>query len=251
MAPPRVDKLLANLGYGSRADIKIMLRHGRVTAGGVIATDPSAKYDAATVLVDGEPLDTPGAVFVAIHKPVGYVCSHDDRDGVPVYRLLPGRWTERNPAPTTVGRLDKDSSGLLLVTDVGPAVHLLTSPKNHVDKHYTVTLDRDPGADVDRLTEIFAAATLVVEGSPCRPAVLRSIAGEQVEVVLTEGRHRQVRRMLSALGYEVTDLVRTSMGPYALDALKPGEWRHEDPALIMDRVAAARAVSETPPHQGE
>jgi 16S rRNA pseudouridine516 synthase len=188
-------------------------------------------------------------VFVAIHKPVGYVCSHDDRDGIPVYRLLPGRWTERNPAPTTVGRLDKDSSGLLLVTDIGPTVHLLTSPKHHVDKHYTVTLDREPGADVDRLAEVFAAGTLVVEGSPCRPAVLRSLEGTQVEVVLTEGRHRQVRRMLSALGYEVTDLVRTSMGPYALGDLAPGEWRHEDPELVVtNRSLSSRPAPDESPH---
>lgn len=239
MTAQRLDRILANLGYGSRAEVRSLVRRGRVTVDATVARDPSAKAEAEAVRVDGEPLDTPGPVFVALHKPVGYVCSHDDRDGTPVYRLLPPRWTQRNPAPTTVGRLDKDSSGLLLVTDLMPLVHELTSPRRHVPKHYRVTLDRRPGDDLPRLAEVFAEGTLVLDGEPCRPAELRAVEGDDaataVEVVLTEGRHRQVRRMFGALGYEVVALCRTRLGPYELGDLEPGAWVAVDPSLVGRR----------------
>jgi 16S rRNA pseudouridine516 synthase len=226
----RLDRILANLGYGSRADARRLVAAGRVAVGGRVARDPGQRVDPAAVTLDGEPLEAPNGLFVALNKPVGSVCSHDDRDGSRVWELLPAQWLERNPRPTTVGRLDKDSSGLLLVTDLHALVHDLTSPRRHVPKRYDVALDR-PVADPDALVAAFASGTLVLRGDdiPCRPAELRLTGPAAAEVVLTEGRHRQVRRMFAACGYEVVGLHRTAVGPYVLGDLAEGEWRVEDP----------------------
>jgi 16S rRNA pseudouridine516 synthase len=161
------------------------------------------------------------------------VCSHDDREGSRVWDLLPPRWLERNPRPTTVGRLDKHSSGLLLVTDLHPLVHELTSPRRHVPKGYVVSLDRVVD-DVEALGAAFSSGELLLRGEddPCLPAELRLLGPDTFEVVLTEGRHRQVRRMFAACGYEVVTLRRTAVGPYELGDLPVGEWRTEDPARL-------------------
>jgi 16S rRNA pseudouridine516 synthase len=227
MGPLRLERILANVGLGSRADARKLVLAGRVAVDGAVVTNPATKAEARAVTVDGAVLEAPDGLFVAFHKPVGYVCSHDDRDGARVWDLLPQRWLARHPRPSTVGRLDKDSSGLLLVTDVLPLVHAFTSPRHHVAKRYTVTLDR-PVRDGDALIARFAAGTLVLRGErePCRPAELRVLDEQVLEVVLTEGRHRQLRRMLAACGYEVTTLVRTAVGPYVLGDLAPGEWRY-------------------------
>ena len=230
----RLDRTLANLGYGSRAEVRAFVLSGRVRVDGRTLRDPASKVEAGSVTLDGAPLEAPAGLFVALHKPVGYVCSHDDRDGARVWELLPERWLERNPRPTTIGRLDKDSSGLLLVTDLHPLVHSLTSPRHHVTKRYVVTLDR-PVEEADALAASFASGELVLRGEeddPCLPAELTVLEDDRVQVVLTEGRHRQVRRMFGASGYHVETLERIAVGPYELGDLEPGEWRAEDPSLV-------------------
>jgi 16S rRNA pseudouridine516 synthase len=229
----RIDRILSNLGYGSRADARAMVRARRVAVAGEVVRDAAAKAEATQVTLDGEPLEAPDGLFVAFHKPVGYVCSHDDRDGNRVWELLPAQWLERNPKATTVGRLDKDSSGLLLVTDLLPLVHDLSSPRHHVAKRYVVGLDAPIDAEeTERLRSAFASGALVLRGEeddPCLPAELRAIDARTVEVVLTEGRHRQVRRMFGACGHHVATLHRVAVGPYELGDLAPGEWRYEPP----------------------
>ena len=228
MARVRIDRLLGNLGYGTRKEAQRIVKSGRVSVGGNVVTDATQSVDPVAVTLDGAPLDSPLGLLVALHKPVGYVCSHSDREGPRVFDLLPGQWMLRSPRPTTVGRLDKDSSGLVLVTDSGALVHALTSPRRHVEKRYVITLDRAPGADVARLVEEFASGTLLLRGedTPCRPAVLEPVDESTFVVLLTEGRHRQARRMFACLGYEVTSLLRTQIGDYTLDDLPEGEWRH-------------------------
>src|SRR5687767_10610568 len=113
----RLDQLLSNLGYCSRREARAWIADGRVTVRGEPADDVSQKAHAADVRVDGEPLDHPDGLLLLLHKPVGLVCSHDEREGASVYSLLPERWRRRNPVVTSVGRLDKDTSGLLLLTD--------------------------------------------------------------------------------------------------------------------------------------
>src|SRR5690606_36615496 len=138
----RLDQLLSNLGYCSRRDARKWIDEGRVTVSGAAADDPGKRVDAAAVQVDGEPLDHPDGLLLLLHKPLGLVCSHDPREGPNVYGLLPPRWQRRNTGVTSVGRLDKDTSGLLLLTDQTPLVHRLTSPKHKVPKIYRVTVDR-------------------------------------------------------------------------------------------------------------
>src|SRR5437762_697524 len=223
----RIDRLLGNLGYGTRKEAQRIVKSGRVSVGGNVVTDATQSVDPVAVTLDGAPLDSPLGLLVALHKPVGYVCSHSDREGPRVFDLLPEQWMLRTPRPTTVGRLDKDSSGLVLVTDSGALVHALTSPRRHVTKRYVVTLDRLPGDDLARLVEHFASGELMLRGeeTPCRPAVLEPLDETSFVVLLTEGRHRQVRRMFANLRYEVASLLRTNVGDYAFDGLAEGDRR--------------------------
>ncbi len=221
----RLDQLLANLGYCSRREARAWVEAGRVTVRGVVATDFGAKADPADVRVDGEPPDHPAGLLLKLHKPVGVVCSHDDREGPRVYDLLPARWRARNPAVTSIGRLDKDTSGLLLLTDQSPLVHRLTSPKHKVPKLYRATVDRDLASE---LIPLFAAGTLRLEGEtePCAPAGLRIISAREAEVTMTEGRYHQVRRMFAAAGgATVLTLHRSRFGSLELGDLAPGQWR--------------------------
>jgi 16S rRNA pseudouridine516 synthase len=220
----RLDRLLANLGYASRTEATHLIRNGRVSVGGNVTRDPSSRVDPVTVTLDDEPLDHPGGILVAVHKPADYVCSHDDRDGATVFTLLPRQWLDRTPRPEAVGRLDKDTTGLLIVTDDHALLHRLTSPKHHVEKVYEVTLDR-PAEPA--LIEMFAAGTLMLrsETEPCLPATLR--IGEEccAELTITEGRYHQVKRMFAACDYRVESLHRTRVGDWSLGDLGEREWR--------------------------
>jgi 16S rRNA pseudouridine516 synthase len=220
----RLDQLLANLGYCSRREARAWVAASRVTVRGVVADDFGAKVATADVLIDGQPPDHPDGLLLALHKPTGLVCSHDTGEGPRVYDLLPPRWLARNPAITSVGRLDKDTSGLLLLTDQTALVHRLTAPKHKVEKIYRATLDHDlaPG-----LVEQFAAGTLQLDGEkePCAPAALKILSPREAELTLTEGKYHQVRRMFAATGATVLTLHRTQFGPLTLGDLAPGQWR--------------------------
>jgi 16S rRNA pseudouridine516 synthase len=224
----RLDQLLANLGYCSRREARAWVADGRVTVQGAVADDFGAKADPADVRVDGEPLDHPGGLLLLLHKPVGLVCSHDGREGPDIYSLLPDRWRRRNPPVTSIGRLDKDTSGLLLLTDLSPLVHRLTSPKHKVPKVYRATLDREPAPG---LAELFASGTLRLdqEDTPCAPATLKLLAPREAELTLTEGRYHQVRRMFAATGSTVLTLHRARFGELELGDLPAGQWRELPP----------------------
>ncbi len=220
----RVDQLLANLGYCSRREARAWVAEGRVTVAGAAVDDFGVKANPADVRVDGEPVDHPEGLLLLLHKPVGLVCSHDEREGANVYSLLPPRWRRRNPPITSVGRLDKDTSGLLLLTDQSELVHRLTSPKRKVPKIYRATLASDLPAGTG---ELFAAGTLVLkdEKDPCAPAELRVLGPREVELTLTEGRYHQVRRMFASQGCEVLTLHRARFGHLELGDLSAGQWR--------------------------
>jgi 16S rRNA pseudouridine516 synthase len=232
----RLDQLLANLGYCSRRGARAWIDAGRVTVRGEPADDVAQKASAPDVRVDGEPLDHPDGLLLLVHKPLGLVCSHDAREGPNVYSLLPERWRDRNPVVTSIGRLDKDTSGLLLLTDQSPLVHRLTSPKHKVPKVYRATVDSDLSPD---LVPRFASGTLLLAGEkePCAPAELRLLSPREAQLTLTEGRYHQVRRMFSACGATVLTLHRERFGPLDLGALAPGTWR-ELPLDSFDQNAA-------------
>jgi len=220
----RLDQLLANLGYCSRREARDWLADGRVTVDGVVARRPNDKAPAAAVCVDGEPLDHPDGLLLLLHKPTGLTCSHDPREGPLIYDLLPPRWRARNPTVTSVGRLDKDTSGLLLLTDQTALVHRLTSPKQKLPKVYRATVDRDLDP---ALSTLFAAGSLQLEGekAPCAPATLIMREPRVAELTLIEGKYHQVRRMFASQGWHVDTLHRERFGPLVLGDLAPGTWR--------------------------
>lgn len=219
----RLDQLLANLGYCSRREARAWVAAGRVTVRGAVADDFGAKADPAEVRVDGEPPDHPDGLLLLLHKPLGLVCSHDVGEGPRVYDLLPPRWLARNPPITSVGRLDKDTSGALLLTDQSALVHRLTSPKHKVPKIYRATVDRDLAPE---LVARFAAGTLLLDGErePCAPAALKILSAREAELTLTEGKYHQVRRMFAAGGATVVMLHRAQFGVLTLGDLAPGQW---------------------------
>ena len=237
----RLDQLLANLGYCSRRDARSWIDAGAVMIDDQPADDFSAKVDPAKVRVDGEPLDHPDGLLLMLNKPLGLVCSHELREGPNVYSLLPPRWRQRNPQVTSVGRLDKDTSGLLLLTDQSALVHRLTSPKHKVPKIYRATLDRDVPVDA---ISLFASGTLRLpeEDTCCAPAALTLHSPRDAELVLTEGRYHQVRRMFAAIGVSVLTLHRTHFGSLSLDDVAPGTWR-ELPLHYFDRADSSPARS--------
>ncbi|KAF1009126.1 MAG: Ribosomal small subunit pseudouridine synthase A [Luteibacter sp.] len=220
-------RLLANLGYGSRKQVAAMFREGLVTdaSGEVLYADD--KMEHADVRFDGEPLDPPQGLVVMLHKPTGYTCSRKDV-GRLVYDLLPPRFGLRNPVLSTVGRLDRDTSGLLLFTDDGGLLHRIISPRASVAKVYEATLAQDLRGDEGAL---FAAGTLMLDGEtdPLEPATLEVLGPRQVRLTLTEGRYHQVRRMFAAVGNHVETLRRTALGGLSLDGLPSGEWRALSP----------------------
>lgn len=224
LVPLRLDQLLSRLGYCSRREAKAFVAAGRVQVAGVPARIPDQKVMPSTVLVDGTRLDAPEGLLILIHKPAGVVCSHESGEGPRIYDLLPERWNRRNPAPTSIGRLDKDTTGCLLLTDQMPLVHALTSPKRHVEKVYEVTVTHPL---TPALVDLFASGTLLLNGeqAPCLPAQLTIIAPLLARVVLHEGRYHQVKRMFAAAGYQVVALHRSHFGPYSLEGLEPGAYR--------------------------
>ncbi|MEA2920940.1 MAG: rRNA pseudouridine516 synthase [Bradyrhizobium sp.] len=236
----RLDRLLANLGYGSRREVERIVRAGLVSLDSAVLKEADQRIavtpDLSTRMsVDGAPLDPPPGLSLMLHKPLGVTCSHKEI-GPLVYALLPERWRRREPAISTVGRLDKDTSGLLLLTDDGTLLHKIISPRSQVTKRYDVTLDRPLGGGEG---QIFASGTLRLDGEekPLLPVPLEVLSPTRARVTLTEGRYHQVRRMFAAVGNHVTALHRDRVGALALpDDLPAGQYR------ILGEVELARVL---------
>ncbi|MFT3763319.1 MAG: pseudouridine synthase [Pseudoxanthomonas sp.] len=226
-----VDKLvkhIANLGYGSRRQVEWLFREGRVTdAGGeVLYADDRAAH--ADIRIDGEPLDPAPGLLLMLHKPVGCTCSTKD-SGRLIYDLLPPRLRLRSPVVSPVGRLDRDTSGLLLLTDDGALLHRIISPKSALPKVYEATLASDLRGDE---AERFASGALMLESekTPLLPAQLEAVSPRQARLTLHEGRYHQVRRMFAAVGNHVVALHRSRIGGLDLGGLEAGQWRLLDGA---------------------
>jgi 16S rRNA pseudouridine516 synthase len=225
----RLDKLLANLGYGSRKEIAMLARAGAIRLDG----EPIASADQRVALtpelqagltVQGRPVDPLPGMALMLHKPLGVTCSHKEA-GPLVYDLLPARWRRRDPALSTVGRLDKDTSGLLLLTDDGALLHKIISPRSELAKRYRATLARPLNGDE---AAVFATGTLMLEGEdkPLLPALLEPLSPTEAFLTITEGRYHQVRRMFAAVGNHVEALHRDRVGGLELPRdLEPGSHR--------------------------
>ncbi len=222
--PQRLDAILSRYGYCSRSEARAWLKAGRITVAGQPARSPNDKAAPANVLIDGTPIEHPDGILALLHKPAGYICSHDAAEGPSVYDLLPPRWSQRNPPVTTIGRLDKDTTGVLLITDDGDLVHRWTSPKHKVPKLYEVTVSEDLPP---HLIDLFAAGTLMLDGEkdPCLPAKLEILSAREARIELTEGRYHQVKRMFASQGCPVVRLHRSQFGDYTVTDLKPSEWK--------------------------
>jgi 16S rRNA pseudouridine516 synthase len=228
----RLDRLLSNLGYGSRREVQQMARAGLVTLDGAAIEDADRRIAVTSDLsgrmrINGKPLDPPPGLTLMLHKPLGVTCSHREA-GPLVYDLLPPRWRRRDPPLSTIGRLDKETSGLLLLTDDGGLLHRIISPRANVSKRYHVTLARPLRGDE---AEVFASGTLLLEGEdkPLLPVQIETLSSTSAFVTLTEGRYHQVRRMFAALGNHVEALHRDRIGDLALPIdLAPGQYRALD-----------------------
>ncbi len=225
----RLDRLLSNLGYGSRREVQQLVRAGGVRLDGATLGDPDRRLALTPDLperlrVQGRPLDRLPGIALMLHKPLGVTCSHKEA-GPLVYDLLPSRWRRREPALSTVGRLDKETSGLLLLTDDGALLHRIISPRSGVPKCYHAVLAR-PLSGEEGAT--FASGTLMLEGEdkPLAPAALEALSPTEARLTVGEGRYHQVRRMFAAVGNHVTALHRERIGGLDLPSdLAPGEHR--------------------------
>ena len=228
-------KLLANLGYGSRKEVQRMIRSGAVTddTGRILGEGELPPHD--RIRVRGEPLDPPSPLTILLNKPDGYTCSTED-PGDTIYDLLPPRFACRNPGLNPIGRLDKDTTGLLLLTDDGKLLHRIIHPKSHCLKVYHATLDRPLDGHE---AELFASGTLLLHGEtkPLLPAPLTVLGDKDALITLHEGRYHQVRRMFAAAGNHVLALKRISIGGLHLpEDLEEGDWRAltpEELALVF------------------
>lgn len=217
-------KLLANLGYGSRKEVQRLIRSGAVADedGNLLGENDFPPHD--KILFRGEPLDPLFPLTIMLNKPDGYTCSADDPGSV-IYDLLPERFAHRNPGLNPIGRLDKDTTGLILLTDDGKLLHKIIHPKSHCLKVYHAILDRPlEGHEA----ELFASGTLMLnnESKPLLPAGFEKIGEKEALVTLHEGRYHQVRRMFAAAGNHVLELKRISIGGLKLpEDLEEGDWR--------------------------
>lgn len=221
----KLDKLLNQLGYISvRREAYTFLQRNKVLQNDALLTDPDITVIPTQLTINGEPLDPlQDELFILLHKPADYVCTHDQSERR-VYDLLPPRYRLRQQQITSIGRLDKDTTGLIILTDNGPLTHRLTSPKHHVAKTYHVTL-ADPLKGDE--TVLFTSGTLMLrsEDKPLLPAQLEVLGTHTANLTLHEGRYHQVKRMFAATGNKVTALHRSHFGPLSLGDLAPGQWR--------------------------
>lgn len=230
-------KHISNLGYGSRKEVTQMFRQGRIcdAAGDVLYADDVATHE--NIRIDEEPLDPPSGMLLMLHKPAGYTCSTKDK-GRLVYDLLPDRFRIRSPLLAPIGRLDKETTGLLLMTDNGELLHRIISPKNKLPKVYEATLASPLRGDE---VELFASGEMMLEteNTALAPAVLQPMSELQVRLTIIEGRYHQIRRMFAAVGNHVVSLHRSEIGALNLGSLADAEYR-----LLNDQDQAKLFVKE-------
>jgi 23S rRNA pseudouridine2605 synthase len=226
-----LDRVISRAGLGSRVDARKWIAAGRVSVNGRVARTADQWINLKTdrVLLDGKPLQAPERVYILLYKPRGYITSYKDPQGRPtVYDLVQDVSQWMGP----VGRLDQDTTGLLILTNDNDFADYMTSPDHHVPKTYLVKTS----SKIDQLSLQRLRDGMELEDGPTRPAkvaLLRESASASfLEITITEGRNRQVRRMIEAVGSRVRKLVRTSIGPISIGALEIGKWRELTPAEV-------------------
>ena len=219
----RLDKFIASQTALSRKEVSKAVKDKRVTLNGqlVRAADIKVDTDTDSIALDGAVIGYKEHVYYMMNKPSGVVSATEDRDERTVLDILPDELIRDGLFPA--GRLDKDTTGLLIITDDGDYAHRMLSPKKHVDKTYTATLDREPDSDI---AGAFAEGMTLADGTVCKPAVAEPLGDKRVRVVISEGKYHQVKRMFAAAGYKVEALDRVKIGALDLDPeLNRGEFR--------------------------
>ncbi len=219
----RLDNLIANAGLATRSEAKKLIRGKRISADGIIITDPSAKFDPkeTELALDGTPITIRTYVYLMMNKPQDVVCATEDNLFSTVCDLLSEDYLVFNPYP--VGRLDKDTEGFVLLSNDGELAHKIISPKHHVPKRYYAKID---GSVTEQHKELFAKGVPLEDGYITLPAELFLLSEDEIELIIYEGKFHQVKRMFEAIGCKVTYLKRLEIGPLILDpTLSPGEFR--------------------------
>ncbi len=222
MSSIRLDKYLADMGVGSRRDVKSILKAGRVKVNSVTVTEAEAKIDTESdnVELDGKRIGYEEYRYYMLNKPAGVISATKDKLSDTVIEILKG---ENTKDLFPVGRLDKDSEGLLIISNDGKFAHNVLSPAKHVDKTYFVRLDKKP--NVEEISRIENGID-IGDDKPCLPAKVEVISDDEAYITISEGRFHQVKRMFQAVGINVTYLKRISMGALKLDEnLSPGEYK--------------------------
>ena len=234
MAVKRLDRLLSELGVATRSELRQMIKSGRVTVDGAAAAQPDMKIEEQghTICIDGVELCTSRLRYFMMDKPEGVLSATEDKHQKTVLDLLPPDVRRMGLFP--VGRLDKDTSGLLLLTNDGDFAHRVISPKSAIEKLYYAEVDGVPdGADV----KAFEEGIVLADGTKCLPAKLVPLSENRCHVIVMEGKYHQVKRMLASRGKPVTKLRRLAVGGLELDpALAPGEVKElesEDIAKVL------------------
>ena len=233
----RIAQILYSQGFGSRRECAALLKRGEVQVASQIVTDPDADFDTAGFVfqVSGTAWPFHDKALLMLHKPAGVECSRQPQHHTSVLGLLPPPLRQRGVQP--VGRLDEDTTGLLLLTDDGQLLHRLTSPRHHVSKIYEVTT-RHP-VDAAQLDALRAGVLLHDDPKPARAEAIEATGACSLRLAITEGRYHQVKRMLAAVGNRVEGLHRSAFGPLQLTAdLAPGQWCWLDPAVLARPSAA-------------
>ncbi|KMK91404.1 pseudouridine synthase [Rossellomorea marisflavi] len=221
----RIDKMLANMGYGSRKEVKKLLKEGGLQVNGEVVKDGKnhVNPETDTVVLYGEEVQYREFIYLLMHKPPGVISATEDQNDETVIDLL--QMEDQIFEPFPVGRLDKDTEGLLLLTNDGQLSHQLLSPKRHVPKTYYARIE---GEVTESDVKAFAAGVTLDDGYETKPGkltILESAPQSEIELVITEGKFHQVKRMFEAVGKKVTYLKRISMGPLGLGDLELGEYR--------------------------
>ncbi|MBQ1279028.1 MAG: pseudouridine synthase [Clostridia bacterium] len=221
MSKSRLDKLISNQLLISRSVVRTGIYRGKATVNGEVLRDPSAQVDTDwAVSFDGQSVSFKEHIYILIYKPRGVICATEDKSQKTVLDLLPENIRRRDLAP--VGRLDKDTTGLLLITDDGAFAHDCISPKKKISKTYIATLDGDV---TDEMCEAFANGVTLADGTLCRPAVLERIGDNLARIVITEGKYHQIKRMFGTVGLGVNALHRAAIGNLQLPHnMCEGDW---------------------------
>jgi 16S rRNA pseudouridine516 synthase len=220
----RIEQILYSQGFGSRRECAALLARGEVQVAGQTVDEPGVAFDTADLVfnVNGVPWPFHEKALLMLHKPMGFECSRQPQQHSSVLSLLPVPLRQRNVQP--VGRLDQDTTGLLLLTDDGQLIHRLTSPKHHVPKVYEVTTKH--AVTAEQVAQLLAGVVLHDDPKPAIATTCEQSGEHQLRMTLTDGRYHQVKRMLAAVGNRVEGLHRSAFGTLQLPAdLAPGQWR--------------------------